>query len=397
MKKISALFIFIIITLPIHSINKEWNPGYIITIQGDTIHGMLAYRDGYGDWKECIFKKENSENYTVFAPDQIKAYVYNKGLYYESIRLKTKEEETDSLYFAECLIKGDICLYHLKIPLKDFDSYYAVYSNDGKRVRFHSSDGKDQSYNEKIRIRKYLNAIFNYQPELKNDIEKTNCSRSSIIAIFKKYNNINNTKAVSYQEPEQKNKLYITPYIGAQFNWTKYLYDKDNKDAFTSNISPLIGADLYFTISKITDRILFKVGLNASKISIHKENKPSLLADFKAFQIANEIGAESRFMSNKIHPLIEIGLAQFLMLETKNNIETEEYDPLLSKTVKTTKKINTNMYHLGFYIATGASIPLKKGKEIPIKLTYSRYFYFPFDTSVLNDNIFLSVGYTFNL
>ena len=64
--------------------NIEWMNGYIITHSNDTIHGILGYRNGNGDWRECLFKNSPQSEIITYIPEEIISYGYEKGL----IRIK---------------------------------------------------------------------------------------------------------------------------------------------------------------------------------------------------------------------------------------------------------------------------------------------------------------------
>ena len=64
--------------------NIEWMNGYIITPSNDTIHGILGYRNGNGDWRECLFKNSPQSEIITYIPEEIISYGYEKGLTYVS-------------------------------------------------------------------------------------------------------------------------------------------------------------------------------------------------------------------------------------------------------------------------------------------------------------------------
>ncbi|MBS6267854.1 MAG: hypothetical protein KH586_02765 [Tannerella sp.] len=55
-KLISVLLIFIPEIL--FAANKEWEPGYVVTTQNDTIEGYIAYRKSMEDQEKCLLKKD---------------------------------------------------------------------------------------------------------------------------------------------------------------------------------------------------------------------------------------------------------------------------------------------------------------------------------------------------
>jgi hypothetical protein len=384
MKKIFLLFIIFTLfsNLSIYAINNEWKSGCIITIKGDTIHGLLAYQNEGNNWEKCLFKKSNSEIETTYTPNDIKGYKYDIGLCFESMNLNVYGKENK--YFTECLLKGAISLYYLEInELKGFSSYYAVYAYNDKIIPFNPYGKRVLSTIEKERIRKYIDAIFDYNPQLRNDIENSDCSRSSISAIFKKYHDLVCTEyvCVSYQKPKHKHSYYVTPFIGAQLNNSHYNIDYNENRGCCNNYSPIIGVDFYMNVDKISDKLLFNIGLNTNQINIAKNKEPDLTKDYKAIQIVNNIGIQYRRMEYKTHPFIEGGVCQSLMFDTQNKTNAG--------------KIQTETYHPGFYVGAGINIPMKVNNGISLKLKYSRYQ--KYNQELTNRTITLTAGYTFKL
>lgn len=383
------LIFLLLINFPVFSANVEWKSGSIITNEGDTIHGTLGYRNGVGDYKECLFKKNLSDSVSSFTPIQIKAYIYDLGPCYESISLNVEGQENK--YFVECLLKGIISLYYLEMnERKEFKYYYSLNALDGKKAAIYA---QSKSYLEKQKIKKTLSAVFNYNPQLKEDIKKMNCSRSSFIALFKKYHDLTCTEyaCISYQEPKYKFRYYITPYAGAQSNTTLYSVSWLRDESNISNFTPLLGVNFQMNTNKKSDRLAFNVGFNVSQIKMGRDKEPVFLEDYKAIQIANNIGAEFRFMNYKIRPLFEIGLAQSLLFETQNRNHTTMVNHTTGDDEFFFKKTLIDKYRLGFYLSTGILIPLKNDRAIPIKVTYSNYI-------LSKDNSYsLSIGYTFRL
>ena len=114
MKKIVliSLFIGLEIGLSKKTIAQEisFEKGYMIKLNHDTIHGLIAYRNDHQNSKSCIFRKNNQAEPETFKPGEIKGYRYTNGRYYV-----TKEIEIgDSLRkrFVEFFLDGIANLYY---------------------------------------------------------------------------------------------------------------------------------------------------------------------------------------------------------------------------------------------------------------------------------------------
>ena len=83
------IFLAHIIT-PLHSQNKSYSPGYIISLEGDTLKGWVKDRSG-GTFTEIYsrirFKDENSLFRKKYRPQMIRGYACD-GRVYESVPLR---------------------------------------------------------------------------------------------------------------------------------------------------------------------------------------------------------------------------------------------------------------------------------------------------------------------
>ncbi len=94
------------------AVSAQTNPvdGFIITNEGDTIHGTLDYLASRKNSEECHFKKEGESEFLVYKPGEIKGYRFlSDGVYY--VTKTFTMDETPTTFFAEYLLKGGVNLY----------------------------------------------------------------------------------------------------------------------------------------------------------------------------------------------------------------------------------------------------------------------------------------------
>lgn len=344
--------------------NKEWKSGYIITNNNDTIHGQLAYRDGVDDWKNCLFRKSHTDSIEVYTPLEVKVLFYNVGIRFESINLDVPPIK--GTFFVECLLKGDMSLYYLKMNNnKEFDSYYAVNKTTGITRSFSQIEEYTDYYaNNKIKTR--LKAIFNFNPEINKEISNRTLNRDNIIEIFKKYNNLscNNQNRVLYQEKKRKKSKYLSIYTGA----IGTLFKDECESSTNTYLSPELGAKLYISTSKLSERVFLCLGLKGYAYLTNDQDETINI-------LAYSLGTEYRLMHKKLKPSFEIGA----ILNTYNSILNS-------------KKIEPGfLAYFGIYANLGINIPYRKS-EIPIRISYSQ-------DAVQGSikNLELSIGYKFKL
>ncbi|MDH5597548.1 MAG: hypothetical protein OEY34_00400 [Cyclobacteriaceae bacterium] len=101
-----TLFVFIFTSGLLYG-QKDFQPGYIIKDSGDTLYGLIDYRNDVLMNSVCKFK--DSENtITEYTPHEINSFRIIESSYY------TSREVNGRRYFLEYLIKGKVNIYYMK-------------------------------------------------------------------------------------------------------------------------------------------------------------------------------------------------------------------------------------------------------------------------------------------
>ncbi len=82
-----------------------FRPGFIIKNNGDTLNGLVFYGANSKFEKSCLFKRFEIAQEVSYSSNQISAYGFRKGRYFESKTIGRKKA------FLECLVKGDVSVY----------------------------------------------------------------------------------------------------------------------------------------------------------------------------------------------------------------------------------------------------------------------------------------------
>ena len=101
--------------------SQKFLPGFIITLENDTIYGGVANQQDLINVKKCSFKDSLGE-ITIFQPNDIFGYKFNDGRYYISKKLENGNLEKS--VFLEYLVKGVIDLYYY--PSNEGDKYFCL-------------------------------------------------------------------------------------------------------------------------------------------------------------------------------------------------------------------------------------------------------------------------------
>jgi len=127
MKRLLLLLAFINVSLLL-SAQEDLRDGFIISIHGDTIKGILKFQNDIRNSKVCVYYSD-SKTKKKLRPFDIEGYVFENGKYYVSKYIL----EPDTIYkvFAEYLVKGQKDLFYYR----DYSgSHYLISASDSSLI-----------------------------------------------------------------------------------------------------------------------------------------------------------------------------------------------------------------------------------------------------------------------
>lgn len=110
MKKLIITTLMVIHTIFSYC-QSDFQPGYIITNDGDTLHGYVDFRGEDYNARKCAFRLSSEGPTTTYSPGEITAYHILGGRYYISADIVVDDEEY--AVFLEQLVDGKASLYAL--------------------------------------------------------------------------------------------------------------------------------------------------------------------------------------------------------------------------------------------------------------------------------------------
>lgn len=178
---------------------EDFRPGYLIRINGDTLCGMIDYRNDNLMNERCVFKLDGQQEATVYYPADILAYRFIDSKYFVLKKIKT------SSVFLECLIAGKLNLYVKKRGLEDLfyietdvEPLIEVPYEEGLRVK------NDTSYYYKST--KHIGILQVYMkdaPELQGEITRMTMPRKkTLMSLAERYHSItcDGEKCIVYEK-----------------------------------------------------------------------------------------------------------------------------------------------------------------------------------------------------
>lgn len=131
------LSLFVLLALPLHAQKKGYSPGYIITMEGDTISGLVKDRSTgtfFDLYSRIRFKQENALFRKKYSPDIILAYACDHGVYEafplreESFFMKIRYyvDENNPRVFLRVISKSESLAYYHQEYI-EYESNYLDY------------------------------------------------------------------------------------------------------------------------------------------------------------------------------------------------------------------------------------------------------------------------------
>ncbi len=268
---------------------SNYQPGYVVNLHGDTIHGYIDY----GQWdynpKKIKFKKElNNTDAELFTVDNATAFAIDKYEYFERYKVKISQNqirpESIKIGLDTSKITGTVFLRVLKSgTVVNLFSY-----QDAIKIRYyiqedHSKVPDELNYGiyfdpqemsktvfqmrfriqlEEIAIKHELNT-----PAFEQKISRLDYTQSEIIAMV----NLLNHQIEKRGTKESANRVGTRIFVGAALNSNHFKYGGDidlaNNGHANSTLfpAPVIGIDLI--PNKNADRLFFRAELTFNSLN----------------------------------------------------------------------------------------------------------------------------------
>ena len=199
------ILVISIITLQKTFCQENYLPGYIISLKGDTIKGIIDYPDKKHNPTKIYFKESDTEELNVYTPQAIKLFSVKNLVYVSatverevSLTLLTQLQAKDDFeivrdtVFLNVEFEGAKSLFSFK-PVKGNTNFYikkyGVYELLKYKKFLSKIDGKEGVVESKVYLGQlilYLNENIAIQSQIKN----TEYTRKDLRKLFEKYYNL---------------------------------------------------------------------------------------------------------------------------------------------------------------------------------------------------------------
>lgn len=327
-----SIALILILTLQQVSAQSDFRNGYYITLQNDTVYGLIDYRGEVKNAQTCIYKKDNVTEQLKFNPGEINAYRFTDGKFYISRQIKTGDIERT--VFLEFLVDGITNLYFFR----DINNYiYFLEDKNGKMLELSNEtitdnvEGKGKVQRNTNRHIGILKATFADCKEIQPQINNVSLGHKSLIKLTKNYHNYvcNDQTCIVYEKTVQPVEVRFASALKAgvaNFHFDKGIFLNYNFDP-----------DLFFgagflintVFPGINEKLSFEAGLDFNLYKFHgsyddlnSSIKELYNVYFDLFTAQPTLAVKYTFPKGTIRPTIAVGGYADIFVGNKQEVIT---------------------------------------------------------------------------
>ncbi|GET34952.1 hypothetical protein PbJCM13498_38150 [Prolixibacter bellariivorans] len=264
-KSLSFLILITFLSLTTYS-QQNFIPGYIVTLQGDTLKGSIDYRNWDENPNKIAFKQDNEPSIHKYTPLDIKSFQVSDEIYVSAIvkasvnsriisnlsdesNLEAKVDTT----FLQTLVQGDKSLYHYKNRL-GINNFYIKYHN--KYILLIYNVYKLHSENKIYRDKRYVGQLafyFNNAPSIKELAPHTDYTKSSLSQLFLTYYK-QNSQTTKFNKKVDNGTVEFGIVAGTTITMAEFsggdLFDYLTRVHIPKSVNPTAGLYLNYVIPR---------------------------------------------------------------------------------------------------------------------------------------------------
>ena len=345
-----SLIVTLILISPFTAFSQSnFQSGYYISLDNDTIQGLLHNRGEIGNFRSCIFKKDEHSKSLKFSAKEIQAYRFLNDKYYVSKTIKTsKGKET---VFVEFLVNGISNLYFFRDP-ENF--LYLIEDEEGNLIELYNEEeivyveGKGEVSKNTYRHIRMLKMAFSDCMEIQPQVDNARLTHKSLINLTKNYHSFvcDDQECIVYEKMLPPFKIQFAPVIG--YTASNLQFDNDFYSNFTydPNSNFMLGLQMNAILSRINEKIAIQLDL-----LYHKNNYYGTYNDYYELYIDNNMLETSlmlkyMFPTGKVKPSLGIGFGYNFILDS-------DYTAVVENTPGNPQERNLNDIYMATTLVAG--------------------------------------------
>lgn len=174
----------------------DFRQGYIITHNGDTLHGLLDYREASRRYRVCTFKTSAEAQSKEFGPEEIQGYRFLQSGFFVSESIEVDGKGSQAV-FLEVLVAGRMSLFRHENDFfvsKDDSLLHKLVHNKHRATKHGRLTIVD--------IKRYiglLEVLMADRPDMKTAIQRVTISEHKLTELVKAYNGLHDAPVTVYK------------------------------------------------------------------------------------------------------------------------------------------------------------------------------------------------------
>ncbi len=404
LKKTIIPLVFLCASISAISGQADFRKGYIITVEGDTLHGLVDFRGDRYNSANCTFKGGPVAEAVTFEPGSVIGYGFENGRHYLS---KTVEAESgDRVFFMEVLLNGRIDLFYYRSA--DNDSHYFVETVKGELLSLFEKQRmvSDPEIGRGILRIKYYVGTLRYAmsdaPGLAADIEKVALNQKELVRLIQQYHEFlcSEEQCVTFIKSFPAIRLRFAPSVSWQADFLKIKGQTMFAGLdYSASFYPSAGFRLEISNPGINERVSVSTDISAGRryfygfgIDEYNTTKNYLEAHLHHIVLKGDIRMTYAWPSGRFRPLFSGGFSIQKNISSDQRMEVDNVTPglILPSTILTG---NWSEPWVGLNAGAGFKTAFRSSGDLYCHLQY-RILYYIEDFSAMS-SIGLTAGILF--
>ena len=380
MTKLTFLILLICTTEFVFS-QTDYRKGYVVTYTGDTLIGLVGYRDGHKAYQLCNFKSSQAQSPIIYEPGSIIGYGFQNDKAFQSREISLKGQSS-KVVFLEVLVKGRVSLYKFEralfvekegTPLQQLISETKELTIDGKTV-----------FQETHQYIGTLNIALFDCPEISKSIPDVKLNEKALTTLVRDYNRCKGDSSIIYKvkKPWTRGTVGLAggvniSHINFETKTTNFSFPQLD-GVFEVYKSPMIGVSFDVLSPRLNERISLHgdIFYLSSKYYRYSKSQPYVTIErdyvsIELHQLKIPLSIRYTFPTTSFIPYFNVGVSGTFNLransqwvqETELNhiVETYKYDAL---------EINKNQ--LGVWAGCGISKSINSKLNTFVEVRYEQ-------------------------
>ena len=333
MKKNLMLLILFFSTQMIFS-QVDFRKGFVINNSGDTIYGVINYREGSNSYKYCLYRKSLNDSIIKYTPQNIKGYGFIGDRVYESRNvLSSSQVKENEVAFFEVLTRGLITLYRFDedfYVLKGDTVFYKLYQE-----RKESNEGGFTLVTYAPKYIGYLNILMGDSPAYVKRISDLSFNEKSLTRLVEDYNREKSFSSVSYKSGKPWTSWSVGISGGMSSSRLSFSgseeYYYNLLGSYSTSTYPFIDLAVEFASPRLSERIALRADmiLYNDKFTSYVRTQ-AYFHDTRYFttiditQLKIPVGLCYYFRLNKYTPYINLGASATFQIKSDYRLLIED-------------------------------------------------------------------------